>query len=154
LTSKTKYHRWIADLVDKLQKNRPLGVTIVAILMIISGVISLVGGSLGLIGGIALSVLANDPEFGIFGAGLVAISSVIIALGIASLVVAWGLFRGKGWAWLITVIIAIISIVFSIVGIASGQLHSIVTLIIYGVIVYYMYRPEVKSYFGRQKLSI
>jgi hypothetical protein len=45
------------DLVEKLQKNRPLGVTIVAILMIISGVISLVGGSLGLIGGIALSVL-------------------------------------------------------------------------------------------------
>lgn len=66
------------DLVEKLQKNRPLGVTIVAILMIISGVISLEGGSLGLIGGIALSVLANDPEFGIFGAGLVAISSVIL----------------------------------------------------------------------------
>ena len=136
-------------------KNRPLGVTIVAILMIISGVISLVGGSLGLIGGIALSVVANDPEFDIFAAGVVAISSVIIiALGIASLVIAWGLFIGKGWAWLITIIIAIISIIFSIAGTASGQLYSIVTLVIYGVIVYYMYHPEVKSYFGRQKLSI
>lgn len=123
--------------------------------MIISGVISLVGGSLGLIGGIALSVVANDPEFDIFAAGVVAISSVIIiALGIASLVIAWGLFIGKGWAWLITIIIAIISIIFSIAGTASGQLYSIVTLVIYGVIVYYMYHPEVKSYFGRQKLSI
>ena len=46
------------------------------------------------------------------------------------------------------------SIVFSIVGIASGLLHSIITLIIYGVIVYYMYRPEDKSYFGEQKLSL
>jgi uncharacterized membrane protein (DUF2068 family) len=122
--------------------------------MIISGVISLVGGSLGLIGGIALSVLANDPEFGIFAAGLVAISSIIIALGIASLVVAWGLIRGKRWAWLVTIIIAIILIISSIAGIASGQLYSIVTLVIYFVIVYYTYRPEVKSYFGRQKLSI
>ncbi|HEY7110919.1 MAG TPA: hypothetical protein VH415_15945 [Nitrososphaeraceae archaeon] len=137
-----------------MQRNRPLGVTIVAILMIISGVISLVGGSLGLIGGIALSVLANDPEFGIFAAGLVAISSIIIALGIASLVVAWGLIRGKRWAWLVTIIIAIILIISSIAGIASGQLYSIVTLVIYFVIVYYTYRPEVKSYFGRQKLSI
>lgn len=60
-------------------------------------------------GGIASPVPANDPEFGIFEAGLIAIGSLRIALSIPSLVIAWGLYRVNGWAWLITVIFAIIS---------------------------------------------
>jgi hypothetical protein len=103
-----------------LEKKRPLGVTIVAILMII--------------GGIAL---------------LFSFHPVSIALAIANFIVAWGLLTGKGWAWLITVILAIISIVFSIVSIVIGMYGSIVSLIIEGIILYYMFRPSVKSYFGR-----
>jgi hypothetical protein len=76
-----------------------------------------------------------------------------IALGVAGLVVAWGLLIAKGWAWIITVIISIISIITSIVGIASGGFYHIITLIIYAVILYYLYKPEVKAYFGRIKVS-
>jgi hypothetical protein len=59
------------------------------------------------------------------------------------------LFTAKGWAWLITVILAIISVVFSIIGIGTASVTSIPTLIINGVILYYMFRPNIKSYFGR-----
>jgi hypothetical protein len=76
-----------------------------------------------------------------------------IALGVTGLVVAWGLLNAKGWAWIITVIISIISIITSIVGIASGGFYHIITLIIYAVILYYLYKPEVKAYFGRIKVS-
>jgi uncharacterized membrane protein YjjP (DUF1212 family) len=57
------------------------------------------------------------------------------------------LFTAKYWAWLITVILAIITIIFSILSI--GDIVNITTLIISGAILYYMYRPYVKSYFGR-----
>ncbi len=107
-----------------MERSRPLAVTIVTILMIISGI----------------SLLFN------------VIGPVTIVLAIARFVLAWGLFTGKGWAWIITVILAIISVIFSLIGIASGGAPSIVSLIINGVILYYMYRPNVRAYFGRVKI--
>jgi len=70
-------------------------------------------------------------------------------LGIASFVVAWGLLKGKGWAWTVTIIITIISLVSNALSIVSGNIGAIVGIIIDGVIIYYLYRPNVKSYFGR-----
>ena len=78
---------------------------------------------------------------------------IAIALGIAWLVIAWGLFTAKGWAWIITVILAIISAIFSAIGIGGGAvIPHLIILIIDIVILYYMYRPNVKSYFGRVKI--
>jgi hypothetical protein len=76
-----------------------------------------------------------------------------IAIGIACFLLAWGLFIGKGWAWIITVILAIISIVFSIMGVGSGGYVNIINIVISGIILYYLYRPAVKSYFGRVKIT-
>jgi hypothetical protein len=130
-------------------RKRPLGVTIVAILMIINGIILIAGGAAGVS---TAGVLGE--EFGPLAGGIMAISSVVIALGIASLIIAWGLITGKGWAWIVTVIISIISIITSIISIAAGSFGSVVSLIINGVILYYMYRPEVKAYFGRKSISV
>ena len=76
-----------------------------------------------------------------------------IAIGIACFLLAWGLYKAKGWAWIITVILAIISIVFSILGVGSGGYVNIINIVISGIILYYLYRPAVKSYFGRVKIT-
>ena len=123
-------------------KKRPLGVTIVAILMIINGIILILTGA----GGIAVGAILDIAFIGVA-------SGVLIALGIAALVVAWGLIKGKGWAWIVTVILSIISIIMSIIAIAGGNFGSIISLIINGVILYYMYRSEVKAYFGRTSIA-
>jgi hypothetical protein len=121
-----------------MQRDRPIGITIIAILMIISGIFFIIGG----IGFTALSVLSLA-----FLAG--GIGSII--LGIASLVVAWGLLKGAGWAWIITLIITIISIIANIISLFGGNTASIIGIIIEGIIIYYLYRPNVKSYFGRSR---
>lgn len=121
-----------------MQRDRPIGITIIAILMIISGIFFIIGG----IGFTALSVISLA-----FLAG--GIGSII--LGIASLVVAWGLLKGAGWAWIITLIITIISIIANIISIAGGNTASIIGIIIEGIIIYYLYRPNVKAYFGRSR---
>ena len=110
------------------QKQRPLGVTIIAILMIISGIALLSTGAILLVVGIGV---------------------VPIVLGIASFVMAYGLWKGKGWAWTITLIISVISIISAIVSIAFGGYGAIINIIINAVIIYYLYRPNVKAYFGK-----
>ena len=110
------------------QKQRPLGVTIIAILMIISGIALLSTGAILLVVGIGV---------------------VPIVLGIASFVMAYGLWKGKGWAWTITLIISVISIISAIVSIAFHGYGAIINIIINAVIIYYLYRPNVKAYFGK-----
>jgi len=94
-------------------RSRPLGVTIVAILMIIEGIFLILGG----ISGIAIGGIVADE----LGGAIIAASSVGLALGIAGLFIAWGLISGKGWAWIITIIITIIMAIVNIISIASGR---------------------------------
>jgi len=153
-------------------RTRPIGVTIIAILAIIDGIVLLTGGILavtivplissGLNGALSDITVTNQQGQqvnvhstsmnGIVATVAIVAGSIAIVLGIVWFVLAWGLLTGKGWAWIITLILAIVSVIFSIVGIVSGGAPSIISLIINGIILYYMYRPNVKSYFGRVKI--
>ena len=110
------------------QKQRPLGVTLIAILTAIGGLIFLASGLFLLIIGIGI---------------------ILLALGIAYLVMAYGLWIGRGWAWTITLILSAIGIVVAIVSIAADPIGAIIRIIIPGVVIYYLYRPNVKAYFGK-----
>jgi hypothetical protein len=110
------------------QKHRPLGVTIIAILTIIGGLIFLASGLVLFIIGIGI---------------------ILLALGIAYLVMAYGLWKGKGWAWTITLILSAIGIVVALISIAAGNIGAIVSIVIHGVVIYYLYRPNVKAFFGK-----
>jgi ABC-type glycerol-3-phosphate transport system permease component len=142
-------------------------VTIIAILNIIGGIIMLlIGLGLAIAGAIIPFVpqsefqqqqqnLTTDdidlsqvpPSF--LGGGILAIGGILIAIGILSFVVAYGLLKGRRWAWTLTVILSIISIVLSAISIAAGSVPSIISIIISGIILYYLYRPHVKAYFGK-----
>lgn len=84
-----------------------------------------------------------------FGGVGIAIGGILLALAIVSFVVAYGLLKGLGWAWTVTVILSIISIVLNAISIAAGNISSIISIIISGIILYYLYRPHVKAYFGK-----
>jgi hypothetical protein len=45
--------------------------------------------------------------------------------------------------------LSIISIVLNALSIAAGNISSIISIIISGIILYYLYRPHVKAYFGK-----
>jgi hypothetical protein len=102
------------------------------------------------------------------GIGIV-IGSIILAVGIGYLIVSYGLLKGKGWTWTVTVILTVIAIAIQIISVisssmfnasfsadmnalASGIISHIIGLAINGVILYYLYRPHVKVYFGKSKL--
>ena len=83
----------------------------------------------------------------------IAFGIVLLVISIVSFVVAYGLLKGKGWAWTVTLILSIISIVFNAISIAASAganlIGGIISIIISAVIIYYLYRPHVKAYFGK-----
>jgi hypothetical protein len=135
-------------------KNRPTGVTVMGVLQILTGL-----GSLGL--GFMLaatyaflgSLMASGAEGVTFSAGFggflavagAIIGGILMVIGIANLLIAYGLFKGKSWAWMLCLIFAVISAVFGILTFPVG----IVTILFNALIIYYLTRRNVKVYFGK-----
>lgn len=106
--------------------NRPILITIVAILYALSGLISVLDG---VVGGI------NYDQ---------------VIIGIITLVIAGGLFGGWKIIWYIALIFASLNILLDLyILITTGTLSAgIVTLIINLVIVFYLTRSGVKEFFN------
>lgn len=128
---------------------RPTGVTVLAVLAAIGGVLGIIGGlalaglgslAAGLVGSADLGALA----FVVGGAEL-----VVGALYIAFAIGAWG---GRPWAWATGIVVALANIVLPIVWViigASSVASAAVSVVIAGVILYYLNQPTVKRFFGR-----
>ena len=136
-----------------MTQHRPIGITIIAVLMIIGGIVLLFTRITPLFLGSLISIDSDSStsELGF----LIAIGGlVLVGLGIASLVVSWGLLKGKRWARTITLIISIIAIIFAVISLASSQdLIHIISVIIYGIIIYYMFTDKVNLFFDKVKES-
>jgi len=154
------------------KQHRPAGVTIIAILTIISGILLLLSGiTLVALGALlsGSSTSTSSQAIAQFGTISVAVGGVLLAIGIGYIVMFYGLLKGKGWAWTITIILLIIGIAIQILStsvitaaslentknIISGIINSItfplIGLAINIVILYYLYRQHVRAYFGKAK---
>ena len=134
-----------------MTQHRPTGITIVSILMIIGGLILLFTGITPLFIGSLISI-DSDSSTSELGLLITIGGLVLVGLGIASIIVSWGLLKGKRWARTITLIISIIAIIFAIISLVSnGDLVHIIPVIIYGIIIYYMFTDKVKLFFGKVK---
>ncbi len=133
-----------------LKASRPLGVTILAVLAGISGILSILGGiTLMALGPMMTSMIAQQGVpgmMGVFGGMIIVMGVVVLIVGILDLIVAWGYWTGQGWAWVLGVILGVIGIIMGIIQITNG---GIIGLIINAIILYYLFQPHVKEYFGR-----
>lgn len=98
---------------------RPIGVTIIAILVA-------VGAILGII--TALYALAAAPAIAIFD----------LIIGVLELALAWGLWTLKPWAFWTTVILEAITLIFAILGLVSGRGISVISLIVPIIVLVYL----------------
>jgi uncharacterized membrane protein (DUF2068 family) len=77
------------------------------------------------------------------------VGSVSVVLGVASGVMAAGLYKGKEWARKILTIVAFVGIAVGILSLAMGNVSAMASLLIYGAVVFYVSRPHVKEYFAK-----
>ena len=161
--------------------DRPLGVTVIAILIVIGGIMSLFGGITLIIVWAILSTSFNDlstssPILGsFFGALSAAFGAVLLVIGAGYIIMSYGLLKGKGWTWTITIILTLIGIAINIISaitggvsnistinnmnggtnsFAYGIVGSVIGIAISAVIIYYLHRPHVKLFFGKSSSRI
>lgn len=134
--------------------DRPTGITVLAILAGLLGILLVIGG---IVLGAMASVLSDlietyAPQIGvgvidfagIFTAFLVAIAGVAFILGILYIVVAYGFWTGAGWSRWLAIILLILDIIGGLISLPGG----IITIIIAGLILWYLMQPHVKAFFG------
>ena len=127
---------------------RPMGITILAVL-------SAIGGVLGILGGIALVGLGGVAAAAGGGAALFGLGAIFgllgLITGIAALAFAYGAWTLKPWAWPLGVAIAGINIALSVIGLVGGGdlTSAVISIVIYGIILYYLFQPNIKALFGR-----
>lgn len=124
-----------------MANNRPLGVTILAVLYILGGLFLLVSG--------ILSAGASTLILGAIGAAIGGIILVLfIIFAIISFLIAYGLWKGLKWGWWLIIIFSVIGLLLSIVSLIGSPVSGIVGIVIEAIVLYYMTRKEAKTYFG------
>ena len=103
---------------------RPFGITFLAILMFISAVIEIIGGLTSVIGNTPTGT-ASDVLLGWFP----------LVLGVITLILAWGLWTIKPWAYWGTLVVEIVNILIHFFGfLGLPKTHSALAVISGGVI--------------------
>ena len=129
--------------------SRPVGVTVVAIVMAVLGVFTLLLGLEGAgVTNFGLKQLA--PQGGLY-------ANTVIISGILTLIASFGLFTLARWAWYLAVIVLIIRVVADVFGLVSYGLSNTyggVTIADAAITIFFLWyflRPEVRSAFGTTK---
>jgi len=92
---------------------RPIGVTILAVLTIIFGLLGLLAGILLVIVG-AAGATVLPAEYQAIAVILLALGALLAIFSLLGIIAGVGLFRLRAWAWWLTIIVGILNVVFNI----------------------------------------
>jgi uncharacterized membrane protein (DUF2068 family) len=155
--------------------HRPTGVTILGVLFVIGGAFSLLGGiatlvAIPFVANVNPNVINDEPQINgqqqppltsseqtalAQGSGLIltVLGTLLIPIGIASLIVAYGLFKAKRWAWYVAVVLSVVGLVVNVISLVTSNMGAIagalVGIAFEGIVLYYLSRRNVKEYFGK-----
>jgi hypothetical protein len=122
-----------------------MGVAILAVLEAIAGIYYLIAGFGEIFAASIIRTLAGSGiPSGVIPLIPRAIGTLLIVFGLVSLLLAWGLWAGKGWARMVALVFAILSIILSLIS------FHIIGLLIDIIIVYYLTRSNVKQFFTKK----
>lgn len=140
-------------------QQRPTGVTIIAVLMLLGGM-SLIAGGIGVL---AIPIPVTDPVMQVLARNFVAIGVGVVLLGAAELAIGWGLYSLRNWARIATIILLAISAATNLVsGIAliagfvlegirvsmpGPGVASLFAALLQGLVIWYLTKPDVVAAF-------
>jgi hypothetical protein len=129
------------------ENRKPFGVTVIAIVSIITGVGALVVGILAPPGMDAM--LDNMPlEWSLWYRLLLA------STGGASCVIGYGLLKGFRWAWTVGIAGLIAGMVWGVLAALMNSEEAVASglgIVLSMIVIYYFFRPNVREYFRRSR---
>jgi hypothetical protein len=134
---------------------RPGGVTLIAILSLLSGLWGVIKGLAWLgIGGViagGLTVSAHPIAGAMVGFVAVVFGVLALATGVFALVFGFGAFGLRPWAWTMGVLTHAVIVIWSLLAaLGPARLSERwLGLLVSGAILYYLTRPDIKAAFGR-----
>ena len=139
---------------------RPTGVTILAAIALVAGIADIAAG----VGNMAIGGgFWTDHGFGEKLDGIMTIVGLLLAaVGVLGLATGVGLLQERNWAWLLTrlwaslcIVVGLVSAGLSLLGdtitgsILATILGGLVPAVAAAVVLWYIYRPDVRAAFGR-----
>jgi len=136
-----------------------LGVSVLAVLDIITGIFAIIGGIAIAEILIIFPIIADMTIFAsfvtTFGAlfrvpavlALALFRGVLVIMGMIAFLVGWGFWRGRGWAWTLGVMLYVICIVLGLLPMLRGDVSGVVGIIVVGMILYYLFKPNIRAWF-------
>lgn len=128
---------------------RPSGVTLLVLLEALLGILFFLGF-------IALTVVSFGlPELFphmrlIIPVRLFVVAVILLVLAFVEFALAYGLWTGVSWAWVASLGLALLGIVFAIFSLfLRPGIGEIISLVVNLLIVYYLMQPRIHSYFGK-----
>lgn len=125
---------------------RPTGVTVIAILVIIGAILGILIGifDTGLFG----NAFIKTHEEALIS-GTVA-SLTILIIGVIQLIVGFGLWNLSSWAWMVAVVVMVVRLIGDVLMFFQGRhAEGIVGGLIALVVLWYLFKDDVKQAFGR-----
>lgn len=149
-----------------VERKRPFGVTIMALLQLTTGALMLLSS----ISFLAISLLVTDqqiksaigentPQWIIDNAAIVfgSLATFFLALAIIAILIGYGFLKGFSWAWVAGAVFAVISILSAFInplfrGFSDPAwgVDLLVALAVPWLIIVYLNRPNVKAFFNHQ----
>ena len=135
---------------------RPSGVTILAVIYILLGLLSLVWSLLvfgvGAVTGLTGAIVGaeNMTSFGSanFWGGIIGVAGATL-----DFIIAYGLLNLRPWGWMLALIGLAITVITGVLGLMSGGFFAIccgiLGLLVPAGILFYLLQPEVRKAFGR-----
>ena len=116
----------------------PLGIKILATLQFLAGLLTVLSS-------LFLAAIFQSGEGQIQFWVLMPIvpwEYVLLILGVAMMILAWGLWTLRSWAWIITACIYLLQTISAVYSLYLGSFFSILAILIYMLILWYLYQKR------------
>jgi hypothetical protein len=132
----------------EIEKERPVGMSIISVLWVIGGLINLAIGALGVLAGVALLITLD-----LGGSVMALIAVFVMIVGLAELSTAYGFWTGKLWSFKLAQMVILLLVICSVSSIVIGASKTLPFSAIFWIIIYFTYieTPRVKKYLGVEK---
>ena len=124
---------------------RPTGVIVVAMLEVVMGLFYIFEGALLITSAKLIGVPANgklNADVGPFGA-------IIFVLGLFAILVSYGVWTRKRWAWTYAIMISALGILSNISAFFFRSTSSVLGAALAVLVIYYLTRSDVKAFFPK-----
>mgnify|MGYP001584157724 CR=1 FL=1 len=145
----------MADVANTptIQSERPLGVTILGISFIVVAVLmsiaaAMIGTFMAMLG--SYSAMMNNMVSAMGGIFVVFVG----ILATIEFAIAYALFSGKSWGRITVIVLSIVDFLVHCATLVIGNLFAIPHIILDVIVFFYMWKPNVVSYFNQEKLKL